>query len=103
MRVVLFQMRCKPERRQEFIAALLRDASETYAREPGCLRFDVVQEDDDPDKFYLYEVYESAAAYAAHRETAHAKRAGEAFRDLRAGPSIRSEGTNLFPADDRWR
>lgn len=40
-------------------------------REPGNLRFDVLQVRDDPSRFILYEAYESEAAARAHKETAH--------------------------------
>jgi len=35
------------------------------------LRFDVLQQTDDPTKFVLVEIYRDAAAAAAHKETAH--------------------------------
>lgn len=39
--------------------------------ENGVLRFDVVQQADDPTKFVLIEIYRDAAANAAHKETPH--------------------------------
>ena len=39
--------------------------------EPGCLAFDVVQGEDDPAVFVLYEHYTDEAALTAHRETPH--------------------------------
>ena len=40
-------------------------------KEPGNLRFDVLQDDADPAKFVLYEAYESEEASAEHKKTAH--------------------------------
>ena len=40
-------------------------------REQGNVRFDVLQSNDDPTKFFLYEVYEDAAAAAEHKKTEH--------------------------------
>ncbi len=40
-------------------------------KEPGNLRFDVLQDDADPSKFVLYEAYESEEASAEHKNTAH--------------------------------
>ena len=40
-------------------------------KEPGNLRFDVLQKSDAPGEFALYEAYESKEAAAAHKETAH--------------------------------
>lgn len=39
--------------------------------EPGVVRFDVIQQDDDPTKFVLIEVYRTPADPALHKETAH--------------------------------
>ena len=43
-------------------------------KEAGIARFDVIQQADDPTKFVLVEVYKTADAPAAHKETAHYKR-----------------------------
>ena len=40
-------------------------------REPGNLRFDILQSRTDPSRFLLYEAYESEEASAAHKETPH--------------------------------
>lgn len=40
-------------------------------REPGVLRFDVLQDEDDPGHFVLYEVYRSQEATEAHKATDH--------------------------------
>ncbi len=39
--------------------------------EPGNLRFDVLQCNDNPSRFLLYEAYESVEAAKAHKETPH--------------------------------
>ena len=45
--------------------------------ETGNMRFDILQNNDDPSKFMLYEAYDSAQTAAAHKKTAHY----EAWRD----------------------
>lgn len=40
-------------------------------KEPGNVRFDVLQSNDDPTQFVLYEVYVDADAAAAHKKTGH--------------------------------
>jgi autoinducer 2-degrading protein len=54
----------------DFIRAT-RINHEASIREPENLRFDVLQDPDDPTRFVLYEAYESEAGAAAHRETPH--------------------------------
>jgi autoinducer 2-degrading protein len=44
---------------------------EASIEEPENLRFDVLQDPDDPSRFMLYEAYESEAGAAAHKETQH--------------------------------
>jgi autoinducer 2-degrading protein len=40
-------------------------------KEPGNVRFDMLQKEEDPSQFALYEAYEDQAASAAHKQTAH--------------------------------
>ncbi|HEV8393456.1 MAG TPA: Clp protease N-terminal domain-containing protein [Vicinamibacterales bacterium] len=69
--VVLVQVTIKPEMQPEFEAALLHNASESVLHDPGCLRFDVSQDKEHPEKWVLYEVYDSPDAHAAHRQSPH--------------------------------
>ena len=41
--------------------------------EPGCLRFDVLQDKSDPNKFVFYEVYKDADAINVHKSMPHFK------------------------------
>ena len=71
MHVVLIQVTVRPELLAEFERALLHNARESVARDPGCVRFDVSQSIDDPRQWVLHEVYEHPEAHAAHRQSAH--------------------------------
>jgi autoinducer 2-degrading protein len=68
--VTLVHVRIKPEHIEDFIEAT-RLNHESSVREPGNLRFDVIQSADDPTRFVLYEVYAGPEDAAAHKETAH--------------------------------
>ena len=48
----------KPERRDEFLEVLAADAIGTRA-EPECLRFDLLEDEETPNKFFFYSVCES--------------------------------------------
>jgi len=48
-----------------------RKNHEGTRKEPGNLRFDVLQRDDDPCSFLLYEVYDSKDAVDDHKKTRH--------------------------------
>lgn len=71
MFVVLVRVQVKPELLGEFKTAILKNAELSVQRDPGCVRFDVLQEEDDPTRWYFYEVYEREQAWLDHRESAH--------------------------------
>ena len=75
----------KPAVVQPFIEATLDNARNTR-REPGNIRFDVLQAEDDPTRFMLYEVYQRKEDLAAHQQTAHYARWKAAVADWMAQP-----------------
>ncbi|MBN2274459.1 MAG: antibiotic biosynthesis monooxygenase [Bacteroidales bacterium] len=54
----------------DFIEATIENQKKSV-REPGNLRFDILQDAADPAKLVLYEAYESEEASAAHKNTSH--------------------------------
>jgi autoinducer 2-degrading protein len=70
MLVVHVHVQVKAENLEAFIAATIDNAAHSV-NEPGIARFDVVQQQDDPTRFVLVEVYRTPEATAAHKETAH--------------------------------
>lgn len=50
----------------ERVAALLRDFSAAVRAEEGNIVFDATRLVDDPDRFFVYEVYRDEAAFQAH-------------------------------------
>jgi len=71
MYVVLVLVTIRPELCDEFERALVHNARESVVLDPGCLRFDVSQQQDDPATWILYEVYDTPDAHAAHRQSPH--------------------------------
>ena len=70
MLIVHVHIQVKPESLEAFKAATKLNARASRL-EPGVLRFDVLQQADDPAKFVLVEIYRDAAAQLAHRKTPH--------------------------------
>lgn len=70
MMVTLVHVYVKPGFVNAFIEAT-GENHENSVKEPGNLRFDILQDAQDPCKFILYEAYASEQAAAAHKETAH--------------------------------
>ena len=71
-------VKVKPEMRDRFLAAIEDDSICSVRDEPACVRFDVLQDRSDPDRYYFYEVYHDEAGFKAHTETPHLKRWREA-------------------------
>ncbi len=89
-----------PSERDRFLAAIAEDAAATI-REPGCLQFDVLMLADDPNHLFLYEVYESEAAFRAHRETDHFKKYAAATPSMVAKRVTRPMSAISFAAKPR--
>jgi autoinducer 2-degrading protein len=85
MYVVCVTIQVKPEHVDAFIPAMLANARGSR-QEPGNLRFDVLQAEDDPTRFFLYEVYRSKEAFAAHQQTEHYMIWRDAVQDWMALP-----------------
>ena len=86
----------KPGTEEQFKAASLENAKNS-ALEPGVARFDVLQDQADPTKFVLVEVYKTPEAPAAHKETAHYLTWRETVADMMAEPRQARKFSNLFP------
>ena len=101
MLVVHIQVQVKPECIDAFKAATLANASASV-REPGIARFDVAQQADDPTRFVFVEAYRTAAAPAAHKETAHYAVWRDTVAPMMAVPRTSVKFVNVFPADAGW-
>ena len=71
MLVVLVHVTVKREMLAEFERAILANADGARTKEPGCVRFDVNQKEDDPTAWLFYEVYRDGAAFETHRASPH--------------------------------
>ena len=58
----------KPGFKDQFMESMLGDARGSNNDEPGCLRFDVLQDNEDENRLHLFEVYQDEAAVDAHRK-----------------------------------
>ena len=76
MVVTTVMVKVKPSHIDDFINASIAN-HERSKEEPGNMRFDILQNAEDPTSFLLYEAYESTEAAAAHKQTRHY----EAWRD----------------------
>jgi quinol monooxygenase YgiN len=56
----------QPEHRDDFIRAARQTARDSLAHESGSRRFEVIADEENPDVFYLNEVYADVDAFNAH-------------------------------------
>ena len=63
----------KPGSEEQFLSAITANMSTAIDVEPGVLVMYAATLNDDPNRWVFWEVYASAEAYAAHRETQHFK------------------------------
>jgi (4S)-4-hydroxy-5-phosphonooxypentane-2,3-dione isomerase len=104
MHIVVVTVQVKPEYLERYLAVTVAvDARGAVEKEPGCVRFDVLQSDQDPTQVTLYEVYRDDAAFQAHLQSAHFKEwAATVQADWTAGPAQVCHCRNAFPADENW-
>jgi quinol monooxygenase YgiN len=98
MYVVCVTAQIKSDKVQEFRAAILDNAANTR-KEPGNIRFDVLQGEDDPTRFILYEVYKTKDDFAKHQQTEHYLRWKNAATDWMTQPRTSTKNHPLFFGD----
>ncbi len=101
MQILIVHAHVKAEFIDAFKQATILNA-ENSAREPGVARFEFMQQQDDPSKFVLCEVYRDSEAPAKHKQTAHYNAWVEAVSQMFEQPRTRAFYTNVFPADQAW-
>lgn len=101
MYVVCVTVHVAPEHVESFIQATLENARESR-KEPGNVRFDVLQAEADPAQFFLYEVYREKEDFGRHQQTPHYLRWKETVAPWMAVPRRGIRHLSLFPGEDGW-
>jgi (4S)-4-hydroxy-5-phosphonooxypentane-2,3-dione isomerase len=98
MYTVIVSISVAPGHVESFKAASLDNARQTRL-EDGNLRFDLIQHEDDPARFTIYEVYRLREDFVAHQKTAHYLRWRDAVAGWMAQPRTAVKGTPIFFGD----
>ncbi|NLX12044.1 MAG: antibiotic biosynthesis monooxygenase [Phycisphaerales bacterium] len=85
MLIVLVHVQVKPDSVEAFRQASIENARNSI-QEPGIARFDVIQQNDDPTRFILVEVYRDEAATGLHKETVHYQKWRDTVAPMMAVP-----------------
>jgi quinol monooxygenase YgiN len=104
MFVLVVSLKVKPERREDFLRAAREDSRGSRDDEAECLRFDVIEDNAQPNHFYFYEVYRSEASLEAHRQAPHYQVWAQAVQSgVLEEPAVVTRCTSHFPTDAEWR
>ncbi len=101
MHIVHVFVHVKPEHVEAFKEASLVNARSSV-QESGIARFDVLQQQDDPTRFVLVEVYRTPADPGLHKQTAHYARWRDTVAAMMAEPRTGVKFDNVFPDDLDW-
>ena len=83
-------------------AAATRENARQSVREPGVVRLDVAQQEDDPARFVLVEIYRTTEDPARHKATAHYAAWRDAVEPMMAEPRRSVKYRALFPDAAGW-
>ena len=86
--VVTVHFEIEPDRLDAFMPLMRANAEASVRDEPGCRRFDVCVDPDDPTHVFLYEVYDDRAAFDAHLASVHFKEFDAAVAPMLAAKAV---------------
>ena len=86
---------------EAFRTASLENARNSV-QEPGIARFDVIQQQDEPTRFVLVEVYRTSEDPGRHKETSHYQKWRDTVAEMMAEPRTSVKYTNVFPDNQGW-
>ena len=98
---VWVKVRVKPEGKKKFLEAIEVDAVGSERDEPGCMRFNVLQDEKDENVYYFYEVYKDQAALEEHRKAPHYQ-VWRGAADTLDGPTEPTGFKTVFPSPDNY-
>ena len=101
MLIVHVYVRVIEEYIDAFSLATVENAQQSI-QEPGVVRFDVMQQKDDPQRFVLVEVYRTEEDPAYHKTTTHYARWRDLVEPMMAEPRRSVKYSNIFPSEDKW-
>jgi quinol monooxygenase YgiN len=101
MLIVHVFVHVKPDSVEAFRTATLENARNSIL-EPGVVRFDVVQQEDDPTRFLLIEIYRTSADPARHKETVHYATWRDAVEPMMAEPRRSVRYVAVAPEPAAW-
>ena len=102
MFAIFVTLKIKSQYLKNFREASFGDAEGSVKDEPGCFRFDVLQNSKKDNIFHLYEVYEDKVAFEIHQETQHFKKWFLLVQPWLDGEADTVTMNTIFPSSQGW-
>ena len=99
---LVVKIHMKAEFREQFLKEMWADAIGSEKNEPGCLMFNIVHDNADPNILYLFEVYKDAKAVDAHKKMPHFVKWLETTKNWLAAPLEIMPSTTIYPPANAW-
>jgi autoinducer 2-degrading protein len=94
---LVVKIRVKAEHREQFLEEMWADAVGSEQNEPGCLMFNIVQDNADPCLLYLFEVYQDDQALEAHKQAPHFLKWVQTTKEWLAAPLEVARCNTVYP------
>jgi quinol monooxygenase YgiN len=102
MHVVIVTIHIKPDKIELFINLTIENARNSLM-EPGVVRFDFLQQTEDPSRFTLVEVYRTPDDQLLHRETKHYQEWRNNVDYIQLEARQGTKYINVYPEDSDWK
>ena len=106
MFVIIAPIQIKDGYKDRFIEEMIGDARGSVNDEPGCLRFDVIQDASDPNRIWLYEIYVDEDASRPTPRPPTSSSGATATAEWTEDSGLKGAGlgaTNIWPPDQDWK
>mgnify|MGYP001185107565 CR=1 FL=1 len=72
-----------------FLIIMMKNAPDSLASEVGCHQFDIAQDQKNPTKIFLYELYDDVASFELHKKASHYLESNDAISGMVNKKSVR--------------
>ena len=103
MYIIISPIQIKAGYKDQYVKKLVDVARESVSTEPGCLRLDVIQDADDSNRIWVYEIFKDSAALQTHTKLPFFIEFMDAVKDWRDESGLVGAGrgaSNIWPPDN---
>ena len=103
MYIIISPIQIKAGYKDQYVQKLVDVAKESVSTEPGCLRLDVIQDANDANRVWVYEIFKDTGALQTHMKLPFFMEFMDATKDWRDESGLVGAGqgaSNIWPADN---